>query len=220
MAGVRVVAAIAMEGVAVSNKEEGNEFLIHIPPLISMIKVSLLIKHKLHDRFNLPTEGLEKKFPNIQKSWKKNESNILKGLEKITGLFFVKDYDIYLIDPNTSYSISKPIIIGTKGNSNKTVRVIIHELIHNLMLDNSQSDNWSLKIQTLFPKENKKTAIHIAVHAILEAVYVDILKQSKEISKDIEECKGFPDYKRAWEIVKKEGYQSIISQLKNETQLI
>ena len=45
------------------------------------------------------------------------------------------------------------------------------------------------------------------VHAILEALYTDILHKPKEIIEDIKMCQSMPDYRRAWEIVKKEGYK-------------
>ena len=178
-------------------------------------KIRLEAKHRLHSRFELDTDSLEEKFIILKKVWSKQEKKILDGLGKITGLSFLKNYmDVYLINPDNRPSISSPIIVKMQNDPHKTICIIIHELIHNLMWDNQEKINWSIKIQKLFKDENKKTAIHIAVHAILEAVYTDILKKPEEIVRDIKDMQNYPDYKKAWEIVKREGYKDIINKLK------
>lgn len=179
-------------------------------------KIRLQISHLLNERFNLNADGLEKKFSKLLPVWNRQEKKIINGLEKVTGLCFLKNYiDVFFINPDDAASISWPTIIKLDNDINKTIRTIIHELIHNLMWDNTQKDNWSLKIQKLFKNENRKTSIHVAVHAILEAIYTDILKKPDEIIKDIKETQKWVDYKRAWEIVKKEGYKNIIDKLKS-----
>ena len=179
-------------------------------------KIRLDIWHRLNNRFNLNTDGLEEKLSELKPVWDKQEKKILDGLEKITGLCFIKNYmDVYLINPDNRPSISSPAIVKFQDNINETICIIIHELIHNLMWDNVQKDNWSLKIQKLYPNENRKTAIHVVVHTILEALYTDILNNPEEIIKDINKMQKYPDYKRAWEIVKKEGYKNIIKKLKS-----
>lgn len=179
-------------------------------------KIRLHIKHKLHQRFKLPTDGLEEKFPSLLKDWKSQENKIIKGLEKITGFNFLQNYiDVFLIDVHTSYSISHPIIVGTAGDNNKIIRMISHELIHKLTWDNTKGIDWHEKIQKIFKTENQLAANHIMVHAILEALYTDILHQPNEIIKDINDCQKLPAYKRAWDVVKEKGYKSIIKQLKS-----
>ena len=121
---------------------------------------------------------------------------------------------MFLINPDNRPSISFPSIIKIQNDNNRTICIIVHELIHNLMWDNSEKDNWSLKIQNIFKNENRKVAIHVAVHAIMEALYTDTLKNPEEIVRDIITMEQLPDYKRAWEIVKKEGYKNIIDKLR------
>jgi len=41
------------------------------------------------------------------------------------------------------------------------------------------------------------------------------IEKSQEIIKDIKYSQKSPNYKKAWEIVKKEGYKNIIKKLKN-----
>lgn len=180
-------------------------------------KIRLDIQHRLHGRFNLDTKNLEKKFLKLKPVWKRQEKKILNGLKKVTGLDFAMNYiDVFLVDrESVKNSISHPLILRVNKSMERNLCIFIHELIHNLMWDNIQKDNWSIKIQKLYPNESKKTAIHIAVHAILEMVYTDILKEPNEIVKDIQESHKFPDYRKAWGIVKQEGYKNIIKKLKS-----
>jgi len=101
-----------------------------------------------------------------------------------------------------------------KGDSDKFIRLLNHELIHKLCADNTTGINWHFKIQKMFKKENFQTANHVMVQAIFEALFTDILKKPKEVVRDIKECQDMPNYKRAWEIVKEEGYKNIIAKLK------
>lgn len=180
-------------------------------------KIRLQTSWLLNELLNLPTTNLQDDFIDFKKEWDKHENKILNGLKKITGLNFAINYiDVFVVHSKAvKNSISHPLIIKLRKNKNASVRTLVHELTHNLMWDNIQNDNWSLKIQKLFPNENKKTAIHVGVHAILEAVYNDILKNPGGVVKDIEFCQSLPDYKRAWEIVKEEGYKNIIKKLKS-----
>lgn len=179
-------------------------------------KVRLYIGYLLSQKFNLSVRGLEKKFPLLNRAWHKQEEKILEGLNKITGLKFLKNYiDVFLVNPNDTPSISHPTIIVVRGDVNRFTRILIHELIHVLCADNTKGVNWHFKIQKMFPKENLQTANHIAIYAILEAFYTDLLHQPKEIAKDIAKCQDKPNYKWAWEIVKKEGYKNIINKLRS-----
>ncbi len=178
-------------------------------------KIRLQVSQLLNGRFKLDTEGLEEKRDALLVEWNKQEDKIVDGLTQITGLTFLRNYiDVFLIKATEGGSISFPLIVKVSEDDSKTMCVIVHELIHNIMWDNNEKDNWSSKVRKLYPLENKKTAIHVAVHAILEAVYVDILKKLKDIVKVIEDSQKFPDYKRAWEIVKEEGYKNIIAKLR------
>lgn len=62
------------------------------------------------------------------------------------------------------------------------------------------------------------TINHVMIHAILEAVYTK-LGLVDEIVHDIESHKRHPDYARAWEIVKKEGYENILAQIKKRSSM-
>ena len=180
--------------------------------------IRLQIGGLLSKKFNLPTDGLDKKFPILNRAWKKQEKKILNGLEKITGLKFLQNYvDVFLVNPNNTPSISNPIIVVVKkGGTDRFIRVLCHELIHELCADNTTGVNWHFKIQKIFKKETPTAANHVMVHAILEALYTDMLHKPKEIKKDIKHSQKSLDYNRAWEIVKEGGYKNIIAKLKSK----
>jgi len=180
-------------------------------------KIRLYISDPLNKLFNLNTRGLEEKFSILDGAWKKQEKKILNGLEKITGFYFLQNYiDVFLVDPNTSHSCSHPIIIGTNGSSSKFVRILIHELIHKLTWDNTIKIDWHTKIEKIFIKESRLCSDHVMVHAVMEALYKDILNKPEEIEEDIKMCKDMPAYKKAWEIVREKGYENILEVLKNK----
>jgi hypothetical protein len=72
----------------------------------------------------------------------------------------------------------------------------------------------------MFDEQPTRTALlHLPVHAIHKAIYLDVLKAPERLERDIEDCKKFDkkanSYVAAWDYVEKHGYENIIKQLKN-----
>src|SRR3989344_8925605 len=106
-------------------------------------KIRLQISDLLNDRFKLSTVELEKKYLKLLPRFIKIEPDVLKGLKKITGLSFKRNYiDVFLINPDNLPSISHPTIVKIDKDIDKTIRTIVHEIIHSLMWDNTKEDNW------------------------------------------------------------------------------
>ena len=57
------------------------------------------------------------------------------------------------------------------------------------------------------------TKNHIFVHALHKEIYLKLFDE-KRLKRDIEKCQKHEDYKRAWEIVEKEGYKNIIKEFR------
>ena len=70
-------------------------------------------------------------------------------------------------------------------------------------------------INKKYNKESLKTRIHIPVHAIHTHMYLKFFNK-KRLERDIKWASSFPDYKKAWEMVEKEGYKNIISNFKTK----
>ena len=125
-------------------------------------KIRLQIGYLLSKKFNLSTTGLEKKFPIINRAWKRQEKKILDGLQKITGLEFLQNYvDVFLVNPDDSPSNSNPIIVVVKDDTDRFIRILSHELIHELCADNTTGINWHFKVQKMYKKEIPQTANHV-----------------------------------------------------------
>jgi len=165
-----------------------------------------------------PKEEIYARVESYQKQWDALSQKILSGLREMTGLEFKQNViDIYPIPPEMR-AFSEPLVIGMHHDPDMTVDVITHELIHRLMVDNK-----SVEFQTcplwgdIFGMELSRVArIHIAVHAIHKAIYLDVLKEPARLERDVKNCIKYNavEYLAAWDYVDKHGYKEIIEQVK------
>jgi hypothetical protein len=161
---------------------------------------------------------IEKRVAKYQKAWKPLEQKILGGMTSTLGLSFRQN----IIDVNIApwfNAFSDPMVIGVMQEPDVFVDTLTHELIHRLLTDNTAIPHETLLLsewQKLFGKSNTfGTTVHIPVHAVHKAIYLDILKAPKRLERDIEANKKYDavDYIAAWDYVEKHGYKKIISQL-------
>jgi hypothetical protein len=67
----------------------------------------------------------------------------------------------------------------------------------------------------LFGRQHSWGAVvHIPVHAMLQAIFDDVLGEPSRTQRDKKMCKKWPDYNAAWEYVEEVGYKEIIEKLK------
>lgn len=125
--------------------------------------------------------------------------------------------DIYAAPFYTSFSF--PMFIATKYEPDRAIEVIAHELLHVLLYDNTSGEldlfakgkEW----RKLFKDcEDEIARIHIPVHAALQSLFNDVLRESERTERDKKMCINYPPYKLAWEYVDKVGYKKIIEQVK------
>lgn len=174
----------------------------------------------LNDRFELPSEGLQKAVTGYRRAWQKKEKNIMSGLEKITSLtFFPNVIDCYIANAKKFSNISSPLIIGGGYKPPEFVHILTHELMHILADDNTQKYNWHKAAEAAYPKVHKYVAHHIMTNAVFEALYTDIFHDTDIIIWATENIHFFsrPDLHRsAWETVEKEGYQNVLQKVRNK----
>ena len=125
--------------------------------------------------------------------------------------------DIYAAPFYSSFSF--PLIIATKYEPDRAIEVITHELTHVLLYDNISSDlNLAKKEdewRKLFKEMDDGVAlVHIPVHAVLQAVFDDILNEPNRTIRDKEMCSNYLPYKTAWDYVDKVGYKQVINLIK------
>jgi hypothetical protein len=118
------------------------------------------------------------------------------------------------------------MIIGVIYEPDEFIDILTHELIHRLLTDNRTLPYDLFLIphwENLFGKNHSfNTLVHIPVHAVHKAVYLDALKDAKRLERDIKRHQkyGNKDYTAAWDYVESRGYEDIIACLKRQCQVL
>ena len=158
----------------------------------------------------------------IEKWWNLNGENILKKIQKLTGLKWThKEINIYfLAEPHRKTwmgGFSNPITLFLKRIVNGKVSnqsmlfiktTIIHELVHHniplkkidILIDDLQAEYSCDRI----------AATHVLIHAISDKIF-----SADELKFDKKKCKIHKSYDLAWKIVEEKSSDYIISKLNN-----
>jgi len=143
--------------------------------------------------------------------WRKYEKKIIAGLQQITGLSFAElSIPMYVVGFGRAHS--DPVVLPSNFKNDEIVNIIAHEFTHRLLSNNNEGfheDDFSPKS---FPHESPEVALHIFVHAVLWALYIDILKEPERLVWDRDRSNG--SYKQAWDFVETAGYQELIQKIK------
>ena len=168
--------------------------------------------------YKLDAAFISRSLRRYEKAWRPYEQKIISAMCDILGLEFRQNIiDIYVAPFYSSFS--NPMFIATKYTADRAVEVITHELIHRLLTDNIQTSYetpYAKKWKQLFPHTDDlswNVIVHIPVHAVLQMIFDDVLKESQRTKRDKQMCKNWPDYYAAWEYVDSVGYKHIIKQL-------
>lgn len=183
------------------------------------------IYHDIKGAYEKPNDELYKLDPKFinrtlrryEKAWRPYEEQIIHGMCDLLGIEFRQNIiDIYAAPFYNSFS--DPMFIATKFSSKRVVEEITHELLHRLLTDNAQTDyktNYVNEWKKLFKDGlSWNTLVHVPVHAVLQALFDDVLDEPERTRNDKRLCKQWPDYDAAWKYVDKVGYKTIIEQLR------
>lgn len=143
---------------------------------------------KTDERDKLSRESINKKLAEYERAWRPYEQKIVEGICDLLNMEFRQNIiDIYGAPFYTSFSF--PMFIATKYDPDRAIEVIAHELLHVLLYDNtseklnlfSKENEW----RKIFPDVDDANAlIHIPVHATLQALFDDILKEPERTKRD------------------------------------
>lgn len=183
----------------------------------------------LHKKYGNAEEKLqsgeyyEEQTDSYRKAWQTADNQILKALTKELDI----EYKQSIIDVNLApwiRAVSSPLIIGFGTSPNQFVSILIHELIHVLLTDNtkvsirgkSAGEVDLLSVwKSLFGDDHSfDTLVHIPVHALSKFIYLDILEEPSRLQHDMDDVKEYPDYKLSWDYVEAHDYKEIITNLK------
>ncbi len=146
-----------------------------------------------------------------EKTWRVQENNILSEISKITGLKW-KEKNIICYVVGNCIPFSDPLTLKVYSKDyDRFVDVLIHELIHHF--DAGHSSTVRKYYSKKYKNESHKTMIHIFTHAFHQHIYLKFFGE-KRLKKEILIASKYPEYKRAWDIVKTEGYENIIKEFK------
>lgn len=162
---------------------------------------------------------MQKIVKDYKKAWAPFETKILKGMTDILDLSFRQNIiDVYIAPWFNAFS--DPLVIGVTREPYEFVDTLTHELIHRLLTDNTKlkpKADLIAQWQKMFGKQNSfTTLVHIPVHSVHKAIYLDILKDKDHLQRDISDCfkHGHQDYVDAWDYVQKHDYRKINESLK------
>lgn len=163
-------------------------------------------------------DWMEWKVGEYKKAWQPYEQKILLGMTEMLGLSFRQN----IIDVNIApwfHAFSDPMVIGVMQEPDVFVDTLTHELLHRLLTDNTAIPHETQLLpewERLFGKKQSFTQlVHIPVHAVHKAIYLDVLKEPKRLERDIVNNKKHEasDYVGAWNYVEQHDYKEIIKKL-------
>lgn len=162
---------------------------------------------------------MEQRVKEYKKAWKPKETTILKAMTEMLGLsFYQNTIDVYIAPWFNAFS--DPMVIGVMREPDQFIDTLTHELIHRLLTDNTSVPHDTQLLgewQKLFGKNHSFGAtVHIPVHAVHKAIYLDVIKESNRLKRDVDENRQYEatDYVAAWEYVEKHDYKKIIGKLR------
>lgn len=169
----------------------------------------------IYKNISIPSKStVLKRAKHYNKLWAIHGHKILRGIVRATGLSFKRNWiDVHVVSLH-SRPFSSPIVIKSRYSDTDFINVLTHELIHCLFSDNKGLIN---SIIPWVPLDKCDTCNdHVFLHAILEYIYVDVLKSPAHLKRNIQvsSTPGNEGYATAWKIVRGNSYQKIIKEFK------
>lgn len=170
-------------------------------------------------------KSVNKFIPKLKKRWRKVEKEIFREIEKLSGLKWKKEeINCYVLRITSHSAISFPLTIpiqyfDKKGRIRDTgvktfIDFLVHELIHNIFIQNTDSfsDEYRKFIENKYDV-SFETSAEIPVHAIHKGIYLKFFNKNR-LEKDIKMCMNYPNYKKSWKIINREGSKNIIKEMR------
>jgi hypothetical protein len=166
--------------------------------------------------FKMPSEkDIKQRVTNIERGWKMYGPKLLKEMARITRLSWHQKITTCYLVTGIKMAWSDPLTMNTRKDPRGAIHTLTHEMIHRLFSeeenDKKIDQNWKTFLRK-YPKEDILTKNHI----FLQAVHEHLLRKffnEQELKGVVAFDQKNPLYARSWEIVNKEGYQTILAQL-------
>ena len=133
----------------------------------------------------------------LAKYWQNIHDKIVKEIEKISGLKFNNNVDCFIVKHLGYRAISEPFTIKMNKDFNYLTAILVHELVHHLIKDNSKI----LKlVNTKFAHEENDFKIHFPV-LLVERKVIENLFGDKFFKNIMKKDDHNPDLAYEWEEV-------------------
>jgi hypothetical protein len=144
----------------------------------------------------------------FQEVWSREGAPLLEQVCAFMGFGFRRDIlDVYIVS-GTPRDMSDPLILKSRYEPDEFIDAMLHELLHRLLVING------VKVNQRHKDESRTVKNHISVFAALTHIYRNILDDERRLRRIIDGSHD-PDYKRAWDIVKQEGYEKLVEECKS-----
>ncbi|MCH7828447.1 hypothetical protein IH982_01085 [Patescibacteria group bacterium] len=154
----------------------------------------------------------------VEPLWRKHEKSVLREMSKVLELpWHAKKIPCYVVAWSTPFS--DPLTVPFRPDKNRFIDTLTHELIHQLFFQGNNvkraAHAWQY-IHRKYKREQFNTRIHVPLHAVHEHIFRCHFGEDR-LDKEYAWMKHFNDYKRSWDIVKKDGYLNIINEFRGRT---
>ena len=115
---------------------------------------------------------VQKFMKDFETSWKKIEKKVITNIEKHSKLKFKENLTLYFVKHMRFAALSIPLTLKLTKNKKLAEKILIHEIIHNLLSQNEKK----LKplIANIYPEEDWEFRIHMPVMLIQKKVFNSI----------------------------------------------
>jgi|TARA_Y100000294_G_scaffold159513_1_gene162504 hypothetical protein len=134
----------------------------------------------------------------IEKSWRKVEKKVVKEIEKISKLKFKEGVTCFLVKNMGYNALSHPLTIKMNSDYDKFNDVLLHEMIHLILIQSSESKELLYSLNRLYQKKDRSFIAHLPLLLIERRVVENLFgdKHYKNILKEDREIEGL---KEVWE---------------------
>lgn len=163
----------------------------------------------------LPRKLVERRILLYSRRWGQVGRRILRELSRVTRLPWRERVIICYVTTLRRRPFSDPLTMPAYRYVENFIDVFTHELIHRLI---AARRNEALTrrnrrfLMRRYRRENQLVQTHILVHAIHAHILLTIFGE-KRLQKEIAGMQHRRDYRRAWQLVCRDGYQNIIAAL-------
>jgi len=168
------------------------------------------------------TRYVESFIKGIKKTWKALEENVFRSIEELSGLKWGKsELNCYVIKISSMNPISDPMTIPIQlqaegGNftlsEERFIDMVVHELIHNLFIQNEDKMNQYFKYALRkYKNEQLNTIIHLFLHAIQKKIFLKLFDK-RRLNNEKQACSFYDADKKSWDMVDKIGEDIIIQE--------